>query len=116
LLRDAVPLGGEYINASALFKALYLTKRVTKLTPPPPLSDFGSARVDRKAAADQWQSRRWSMAKRQRQLPIASAWGPTVSALIWGNHFVSMANSYILAEYFKQLLERVFYVASSLSF
>lgn len=31
-------------------------------------------------------------------------------------HFASMANSYILAEYFKQWLERSFYVASSLSF
>jgi hypothetical protein len=56
LLRDAVALGGEYINASALFKALYLTKRVTKLTPPPRLGDFGSARLDRKAVAGQWQS------------------------------------------------------------
>ena len=55
LLCDAVSLGGEYINASALFKALYLAKRVTKLTPPP-LVDFGSARVDRKAVAGQWQS------------------------------------------------------------
>jgi hypothetical protein len=54
LLCDAVTLGGEYINASALFKELYITKRVTKLTPPPPqLADFGSARVDRKAAAGQ---------------------------------------------------------------
>lgn len=53
LLRDAVALGGEYINALALFKALYPTKRVTTLTTPPRLTDFGSARVDRKAAADQ---------------------------------------------------------------
>jgi hypothetical protein len=56
LLCDAVLLGGEYINASALFKALYITKRVTKLTPPPQLANFGSVRVDRKAAAGQWKS------------------------------------------------------------
>ena len=46
VLYDAVMLGREYINASALFKALYITKRATTLittfTTTSRLADFPS--------------------------------------------------------------------------
>ena len=40
LLCDAVSFGGEYINALALFKALYLTKRATTLITTSRLAGF----------------------------------------------------------------------------